>query len=118
MAEIGAGTLYEWNKAALNNEPKLKETKYKDLLRKIRETLKEATEKHYMLLCNELRDYTIFEIKTENIQINEIRETLDNRGFVVSIEKRETNDFEIWIKNEEGIFVYYLFPCDAFFVEV
>ena len=74
-----------------------------------------------MLLCHELRDYTIFNLdKTntwaaahyENVQLacSDIIECMTNRGTIISIEDQPDNTWEIWIRNPEGCFAYYLFP--------
>lgn len=109
MSEISLGTLYEFNKQAMANEKIL--TEY-ELDNKLREASKTIAEKEYwMLLNNERKDYSVFKIKNPNNIVSELYETLTNRGNVISVDKLEDGNFEIWIRdfNTSECFVYYLF---------
>ena len=48
---------------------------------------------------------------------NELTECLKNRGDILSIDDQHNGAWEIWIRNEEGIFCYYLFPYDNAIIE-
>ena len=68
-----------------------------------------------MLLCHEQRDYTVFQLTTgskADIATEELKVCMKNRGNILAIDEAPGNAFEIWIKNESGIFAYYLFPYD------
>ena len=66
MAEIGMGTLYDWNKSAVGLLEPLKSTDLKDKMRAIKEkTFSQG--KYYMLLCHEKRDYTIFNLMRDAV---------------------------------------------------
>jgi hypothetical protein len=117
MSEVAMGTLYELNKSAMRASKTLD----------IRETIKEkdrelfnffATNKFAMLLCNEQKDYTVFAMisnQSRESQVatakEELYTCLSNRGELLSFEKTEDGiAFEIWLRINEEIFVYYLFP--------
>jgi len=78
-------------------------------------------QKYLMLLCNELKDYTVFNLdKTSTWKsappvtvmsaVNDILECMSNRGEILVIDEQEANTWELWIRNSEGCFAYYLFP--------
>lgn len=117
MSEVAMGTLYELNKSAMRASKTLD----------IRETIKEqdrelfnffATNKFAMLLCNEQKDYTVFAMISNQSRENQVATAkeelytcLSNRGELLSFEKTEDEiAFEIWLRINEEIFVYYLFP--------
>lgn len=117
MSEVAMGTLYELNKSAMRASKTLD----------IRETIKEkdrelfnffATNKFAMLLCNEQKDYTVFAMISNQSRENQVATAkeelytcLNNRGELLSFEKTEDGiAFEIWLRINEEIFVYYLFP--------
>lgn len=117
MSEVAMGTLYELNKSAMRASKTLD----------IRETIKEqdkelfnffATNKFAMLLCNEQKDYTVFAMISNQSRENQVATAkeelytcLSNRGELLSFEKTEDGiAFEIWLRINEEIFVYYLFP--------
>ena len=81
---------------------------------------------YVMLLCKERSDYTIFhldqtqKIINMNFFIKELKETLNNRGQVVSVEQNNNGFWEFWIKDpvEEDVFMYALFDANNFIVEI
>lgn len=117
MSEVAMGTLYELNKSAMRASKTL------DIKKTIKEKDKElfnffATNKFAMLLCNEQKDYTVFAMisnQSREGQVatakEELYTCLSNRGELLSFEKTEDGiAFEIWLRINEEIFVYYLFP--------
>lgn len=123
MAEIGMGTLYDWNKSAMEQIKGLNTTELKDKMREIKNKFFNQG-KYYMLLCHERRDYTVFNLKREvsghdvsKKATNELKECLENRGTILSIDDQNNGAWEVWIRNEEGIFCYYLFPYDNAIIE-
>lgn len=117
MSEVAMGTLYELNKSAMRASKTL------DIKKTIKEKDKElfnffATNKFAMLLCNEQKDYTVFAMisnQSRESQVatakEELYTCLSNRGELLSFEKTEDGiAFEIWLRINEEIFVYYLFP--------
>lgn len=118
------GTLYEMNQAAMLKEPFL--TK-QALIDKAKEIAKDMSEGYYMLLCHEIRYYTIFKVN-ETVDKTDlafaIRDCLKNAGRVYSIDKQEDGAWEIWISayDLEGSKPYphafYLFNYSNGIVEV
>lgn len=115
MAEFDLGmNLYEFNKKGMDQldpiDPISLFTQILDIAKDIFTTY---NAQYWMLLCNERKDYTVFNLINPDINTfaSDIKETLDNRGQVLSIDKQEDGNFEIWIRdfNTKENFVYYLF---------
>lgn len=127
MAEIELGNLYDINKELMKNEKPLDPVAFSSKVNKIaREmfTVCENNDKHYwMLLCNERRDFTLFNIiasKEIAYIVNELKPTLLNRGSILSVDKQEDGTWEIWIRDTvtKENFVYYLFQYDDAVIEI
>ena len=74
---------------------------------------------HYMLLCNDIHSYTVFEVCDEYEEKAEdiVLEILQNTGVIQQINKSEVdNAIECWIKNENGVFMFLLFNYDWGFI--
>lgn len=114
MAEITLGNLYDFNKSAMAQFIPLDTISFN---RETESAMKEIYKKaksgncYWMLLNNERKDYTVFIIETFEGSLDEFRPTLLNRGQVLSIDKQEDENYEIWIRDPETKenFVYYLF---------
>ena len=134
MAEMNAGNLYDVNKELVKKNDK--PLKGKALLNKVNEVVTPYIDEnikndcnYMMLLCNELRDYTVFNfsvlpdmipIKINNFN-NSFKSCLLNRGIIYSIEKTEDNiALEIWLlcDSDGEMHCYYLFPYDAAVIEL
>lgn len=124
MAELEIGTLYDMNKSLMAKEPLLDAI---EVNQKIKDMIVDFYNFNYlMLLCNERRDFTIFKLRpitSEEISnkfFEDMKETILNRGNVISIDKQPDGAYEIWIRdlitNEN--FVYYLFDYSNAIVEV
>ena len=114
MSDVSLGTLYDVNKNMMQNEKKLSTNA---LNKKIKEMTAFFTRgKYFMLLCHEQRDYTVFQLATEESKVKtaleELKLCLTNRGEVLSVDEAPGDAYEIWIRNDEGSFVYYLFHYD------
>lgn len=123
-AEIGMGTLYDMNKTIVEqNEIILDKGMLNSRKEVIKNFLRKKPNQYYMLLCNERKDYTVFNIGYEenytidqknNCMINIlVDECLLNRGNVKGIDI--TNDkeaIEIWLSIDGESYVYYFFPYD------
>lgn len=121
-SEVSLGNLYDMNKQLMEKTPALTEAEVTLAQSHLRQWIvNNFKQKYFMLLCNELRDYTLFNLdKTstwatahyENVQFaaSDIIECMTNRGTLISIEDQSDNTWELWIRNSEGCFVYYLFP--------
>lgn len=122
MADVEMGNLYDMNKEIMKSQKPLSKTKLREAKDKLK--LFFLTDKYFMLLCHERRDYTIFNISKEDSSVEEsakilVDECLINRGEILSIEKTEDDlAYEIWIRNEEDVFCYYLFPYTQGVIEV
>ena len=79
---------------------------------------------YFLLLCNDKRDYTIFNyLNHTGKNINEMAdifiECLTNRGKVKGIDLTQREDaIEIWISIENEAFAYYFFPYDNGVIEI
>lgn len=117
MINLGL-TEYEINKMIIAQLPSMITDKQ---LTSAKELLKDFTHRHitsvgyYMLLCNDIRSYTVFEVcdeyeeKVENIII----ECLLNIGVIQQINYNENQTaIECWIKNEDGVFMFLLFDYE------
>jgi hypothetical protein len=121
-SEVSLGNLYEVNQQLMNNEPKIAD----DVLASKKQELSNWIQSHYeqkylMLLNNDLHDYTIFNLNKQNIvafygnnvgvrAADDVIECMTNRGILLTLTLQEDDVWELWIKNPEGCFVYYLFP--------
>lgn len=126
MAEVSMGTVYEVNKKlSLENDKPLDpialNLKVKDMAAKM------SVGDFWMLLCNERRDYTIFDVKKGNVKDiePELKETLTNRGEVITIFWNESyNAWEVWIRDinplttEKEDYMYLFFDYSSAIVEV
>ena len=122
MAEVTLGTLYDFNKQAMLLEPVLTVAEKAEAIDKlVEELLNNISSKAYMCLNNEKRDFTIF-LNTQIPKMkghirNDIREFLDNRGDLISIEKQEDGAYEIWLKNNAECFCYMFFDYTDAIIE-
>ena len=121
-SEVTLGNLYEMNKQLMEKEKPITETELQLAKEHLRNWItNNVRQKYFMLLCHELRDYTLFNLdKTSSWAIaqpttvyqsvNDIIECMTNRGQLLMVDEQEANSWELWIRNSEGCFVYYLFP--------
>lgn len=122
QVEINAGTLYSFNKQLMDKEPAIG-SKELDMAKEHLRTwfTHNFKQKYFMLLCAELRDYTIFNLdatnswkmaKPETIMraTDDIIECMTNRGQLLIIDDHDGNSWELWIRTPEGCYAYYLFP--------
>ena len=122
--ELSAGNLYEANKQlVLKIEQPLNHLKLASAQLQLESFFETNVREYAMLLCHEQRDYTIFHLDATSITSPHFaaREALGcctDRGEVYSIEKTEDDQaYEIWIKIDEDVFCYYLFPYDNAVIE-
>ena len=121
-AEIAMGNLYDMNKQLMMNAPALTAEQTIEKEPALQEWFREHFRKQYfMLLCKEQSDYTIFNLdKTSSWHIPQpgcveaaaadVIDCMLNRGQLLAIELQEDGVWELWIRNDEGCFAYYLFP--------
>lgn len=97
--DIEMGTIYELNQQLMLQEPPLDPIA---LNRKIKEVVDFMKKYRYVMLLNhDRRDYTLFDIKTGSTLETDLKETITNRGIIISIDKQENESYEIWIKDKD-----------------
>lgn len=126
-SEIAVGTLYDINKNLVKNkELKLNEAALNSKKLIIRDFLMNHEDKYFMLLCNERKDYTVFDFSHYNMSDYGIAkeasmdcakciidECLTNRGEIRGIDLTKNKDaIEIWMVIDDDAYVYYFFPYD------
>ena len=119
--EIDTGlTMYEINKNLMKEDKPLDPIAINIAVKKAADGVLASFKKYWMLLCRERNDYTVFIVNGANNLEKELKETLLNRGYLLSIDKQEDGNFEIWIRDSitEENFVYYLFDYTFGIVEV
>lgn len=115
MSEVGMGTLYDMNKSAMSNYPKMDRATLKNKLKEI-EKYFEQSNNYHMLLCHERRDYTVFEIRDYGDSgcieeaVSALKDCMVNRGTILEIEEQPDGAYEIWLRIDDEAFCYYLFP--------
>ena len=127
-SKVSLGNLYDMNKQLMDKEPIFSE----DAISEAKEKMEgwffnKIEQKYYMLLCNEQRDYTLFNLDGLRIGSTDkekcilaaydVIDCMRNRGTILSIELQEDDAYELWIRNDEGCFAYYLFPYGAAVLE-
>ena len=124
MAEIKSGvTLYDLNKDLLQKEKALSKAKIMQKRPEIISFFKEISNNYYMLLCNDLKDYTVFKTDdkredTYTIAADELILCMQNRGNILSIERTQDNiALEIWMRINDEIYVYYAFGYDTAIID-
>lgn len=130
--EIDLGTnLYDMNKKLVEQyEKKMSEKTLKKITNKTIIpffTRMLDNHKYFMLLCNDAKDYTVFNIleltdNSKNIITQELIDCFKTRGDVYSIEEahQDKNALEIWIKSfaDSEMRCYYLFAYDFGVIEI
>ena len=121
-SEVSLGNLYDVNKQLMEKEsPITKEERKLAKNHLVTWLMNNFNQKYLMLLCHEIRDYTMFNLNKTSTTIalpivtadqvaEDIFECMTNRGQLLAIDQTEENAWEIWIRNPEGCFAYYLFP--------
>lgn len=126
MAKLSLGTLYEANKQIMASD-KIKELTTEELQKATKDLsdfFNWQCDCYAMLYCREKSDITIFHMyENQNLDppalaAKECIECCLNRGKIVSIEKQEDQNFEIWLQIDGDAFAYYLFPYDLGVIEV
>lgn len=119
--EVSLGNLYDMNKQIMLNESVMTQEEIEETIKKMAPWFaKYASQHYYMLLCNERRDYTLFNIKEYDeygvtaaqtmLAAKDVLECMVNRGELLSVDLLEDDAWELWAKIEDECFVYYLFP--------
>ena len=120
-ATFEMGNLYDVNKnLVLQNEKELNEGQLNSKIIIVKDFIKKTDNNYYMLLCNERKDYTVFDFKKRNFEERYldcanclVNECLANRGEIRGIDV--TSDkmaIEIWLVIDNEAYCYYFFPYD------
>ena len=127
MSNLEMGTVYDLNKQLVQSTEKvISPYKLNEKKKLIKTFVRECKDNYFMLLCNDRKDYTIFNCisdKTED-KLNELAnvfvdECLINRGQIKGIDLTEHKDaIEVWLSIDDEAFCYYFFPYDLGIVEV
>lgn len=128
--EIEMGTLYDFNKAAMLQEPILTIEEIENKKKELENWFNWIIDGYAMLLCKERVDYTLFHLYEKQnpnppkIAADELIAALQNRGVIISIDKHNilsedehNTSWEIWINIDNEAFVYYLFQADSMVIE-
>ena len=122
--DIAAGNLYEANKQLVEKtENPLTHPQLANIQLQLENFFETKVKKYAMLLCHEERDYTVFNLDPVSVTSPHFaaREALGcctDRGAVYSVEETEDKQaYEIWIKKEDEMYCYYLFPYDQAVIE-
>ena len=127
MSNLEMGTVYDLNKQLVETAEKvISPYKLNEKKKIIKQFIRESKDNYFMLLCNERRDYTLFNIISdkEEDKLNELAnifvdECLQNRGNIKGIDLTENKDaIEVWLSIEGESYCYYFFPYNAGVVEV
>jgi hypothetical protein len=117
------------NKQLMEQEPPITAEELQTAKEHLRAWItKHFKQKYLMLLCHELRDYTLFNLEKTNSwaiaqpttvyqTANDIVECMTNRGQLLVMDEQEDGAWELWIRNDEGCFAYYLFPYGEAVIE-
>lgn len=119
--EIDTGiSIYEINKNLMKEDKPLDPIATNIAVKKAADGILTSFKKYWMLLCRERNDYTVFIVNGSNNLEKELKETLLNRGNLLSIDLQEDGNFEVWIRDPETEenFVYYLFDYTFGIIEV
>lgn len=109
-------TLYDLNKQVMTTKQPINFNDRMASIKELKEYVKNTDNIFYMLLCNDIKYYTIFNIinKSSNYP-NEFWSCLDNLGKVKAIGLTENKDaIEIWFTDKDNnTYVAYFFAYDG-----
>ena len=116
--QVGLGNLYDFNKIAMEKLPYLTPIYLKIRQNIIEDFVEKMNNQYYMLLCNELKDYTLFNSNNnyDNIPTiaSDVIECITNRGHIIEIEEDNNGAIALWMRSfqDNEIHCYYFFPYD------
>lgn len=125
--EVSIGNLYDVNKQMMQNETPLTKEEITERIYQLVDWLQRVEaatpSKYYMLLCNERRDYTLFNLDKTGRQsvipdtnyLSAAADVIDcmvNRGDLLAVDYQSNdNVWELWIRTFlDECCAYYLFP--------
>lgn len=108
-------TKYDINKMVVEKLPELAHKQIKVAKKLIREFVNDCDTNYVMLLCHELRYYTVFTLNAQEQEAIEdvLIEMLCDLGQIKSINYNEDKTaIECWVKRDDGIHMFLLFDYD------
>lgn len=121
--KVPAGTLYDLNKQIMEKMKPLTHMELAPIQGKVEDWFNWEIDCYAMLLCHEMRDFTIFHMyESQNpnppsVAARELMGCLTDRGEVLSMDLNNDKAWEIWLKIEEKPYCYYLFRYDNAVIE-
>lgn len=121
-SEVSLGNLYDMNKQLMEHEMPMDGDAIEVALNELQNWLAAHwNDKYFMLLCHECRDYTLFNLDKTSTwarpqgtvlldAAKDVLECMTNRGTLLAVSLQPDGVYELWIRNDEGCFAYYLFP--------
>lgn len=115
---------YELNKCVIGQMKELTPEEVDKKLEIIDSYVQESNNKYFMLLCNELNYYTVFEtnsLSNDDPYLNmssAVYDIIKNLGQIKDINDSGSGAIEIWITNNDETHCYHLFDYDAGIVPV
>ena len=122
--EVAIGSLYEANQLIMKDETPMTDEEI-DIIRikKLYNWIlaRRPSEKYFMLLCNELKDYTVFNLDKNDLKMqmahncaamsDDVIDCMRNRGILIALEETPDHSaWEIWVKIDGIAHAYHLFP--------
>lgn len=108
--------LYDLNKNLVAQLPPLTKKELQNYVEELDEYHDAAAANYYMLLCHDYRYYTILHFNPESNYDSfgkTVIDCLNNAADIISMEfDKEQNTYEIWVRIDEQIYVFYLFEYD------
>lgn len=119
---VNMGTLYEFNQSIMAQMPPMDPDMVDIELANVGVWFGSQRSFHYfMLLNNDRHDYTVFNMLGPNYHLakEELKGLLEERGRILYIEyNHDRDDYEIWVSIEGVPYMYILFPCNDFVIEI
>lgn len=108
--------LYELNQAGYNSLPKMTGVELANAQIKVHQFLCNTSAQFFMLLCNELHYYTIFDIENPSTNYMDVVEELfglvNELGIIKSIEVTDSM-VEFWVTSNNETHMYAFFDYDG-----
>ncbi len=125
MADIALGNAYDLNKNLLKQMDKPSKKSVKLQLASVGAWLSYNYKKndYFLLYCREIHDFIIFYFQDQDYDkfIKELRECLETRGVILSIDYSHNNHYyECWVQSydDEEPRMYTLFNCTDWVVKI
>lgn len=120
--EVTLGTAYEINKDLVERyEKELTVEEIAEKKTMLLNYLDSHKDTYYMLLCNDRKDYTLFNLAESKKELVDVLvdECLKNRGILKGIDQTQDEyAIEIWLSIDQEAFCYYFFPYGEAVIKV